>query len=172
MRSNLFQFVSHEQQPFGKSRSESKPAASDARLLDAYSQAVIAVVESAGPAVVSVTGYRGGRPAGSGSAFLVTPDGYAITNSHVIEGHDTFIAETVDGDRIDATLVGDDPATDLALLRLASNGLAYVELGDSDAAGAVGDRHGKSVGIAVDRVDRRGECHRAEHAWSRWTAYR
>jgi S1-C subfamily serine protease len=133
MRSNLFQFVSQEQQPFEKSRAEATPAASDATLLDAYSQAVIAVVESAGPAVVSVTGKRNGKPAGSGSAFLVTPDGYAITNSHVVEGHDTFVAETVDGDRIDATLVGDDPATDLALLRLASNGLAYVELGDSDA---------------------------------------
>jgi S1-C subfamily serine protease len=132
MRSNLFQFVSQEQQPFEKSRGEPTSAASDATLLDAYSQAVIAVVESAGPAVVSVTGFRGGRPAGSGSAFLVTPDGYAITNSHVVEGHDTFIAETVDGDRIDAALVGDDPATDLALLRLASNGLAYVGLGDSD----------------------------------------
>jgi S1-C subfamily serine protease len=133
MKPSLFQFVSQEHGPL-KSVPEKNPApVGDAGLLDAYSQAVIAVVESAGPAVVSVTGLRRGRPAGSGSAFLVTPDGYAITNSHVVEGHDTFVAETVDGDRIDATLVGDDPATDLALLRLASNGLAYVELGDSDA---------------------------------------
>lgn len=133
--SNLWHFVS---QPLDDAsnpaaRKSSSPPRNDAELLDAYSQAVIAVVESAAPAVVSITGMQNGRPAGSGSGFVITPDGYVVTNSHVVEGHDGFVAETVDGDRIAAELIGDDPATDLALLRLATNGLEHVELGDSDA---------------------------------------
>jgi S1-C subfamily serine protease len=129
-----WQFVSRtEDEHFKSTGAKGSPPRDDSELLDAYSQAVIGVVESAGPAVVSVTGLRQGRPAGTGSAFVIAPDGYAITNSHVVEGHDKFVAETVDGDRIAAELIGDDPATDLALLRLATNGLTHVELGDSDA---------------------------------------
>jgi len=102
-------------------------------LLDAYSRAVVNVVELISPAVISVTGQAARRGAGSGSGFLIAPDGYALTNSHVAAGRSRLVAETGDGDQIDAELVGDDPATDLALLRLASNDLPYVELGDSSA---------------------------------------
>jgi len=105
---------------------------SDARLLDAYSEAVIQVVEAVSPAVISVTGRRGDR-GGSGSGFLITPDGYAITNSHVVGGRDKLLAETADGDRVDVEVVGDDPATDTALLRLAARELPSARLGDSAA---------------------------------------
>jgi S1-C subfamily serine protease len=105
---------------------------SDARLLDAYSEAVIQVVEVVSPAVISVTGRRGDL-GGSGSGFLITPDGYAITNSHVVGGRDKLLAETADGDRVDVEVVGDDPATDTALLRLAARELPYARLGDSEA---------------------------------------
>lgn len=105
------------------------PSPKDSDLLDAYSQAVVGVVESVSPAVISVTGE--GR--GSGSGFLITPDGYAITNSHVVGGRSQLTAETDDGDRVPAEVVGDDPATDLALLRLASSELPYAEMGDSEA---------------------------------------
>jgi S1-C subfamily serine protease len=102
-------------------------------LLDAYSQAVIHVVETVSPAVISVFGRdRDGR-GGAGSGFIVTPDGYAITNSHVIDDRPKLSAETADGDRLPAELVGDDPATDLAVIRLAASGLPYGQLGDSDA---------------------------------------
>jgi S1-C subfamily serine protease len=102
-------------------------------LLDAYSQAVIQVVERVSPAVISVSGRDENGRGGSGSGFIVTPDGYAITNSHVVDGRLKLQAETNEGDRLRVDLVGDDPATDLALVRLAANGLPYTQLGDSDA---------------------------------------
>lgn len=105
---------------------------SDADLLDAYSQAVINVVRKVGPAVISVTAGRE-RQGGMGSGFLIAPDGYAVTNSHVVAGRDKLMATTEDGDHLDAVLVGDDPATDLAVVRLAARDLPAAELGDSEA---------------------------------------
>jgi S1-C subfamily serine protease len=104
----------------------------DADLLDAYSRAVIGVVEKVSPAVISMSGARGDR-GGSGTGFLITPDGYAITNSHVVGGRDRLRAETIEGDRVDVSVVGDDPATDLALVRLAARDLPYAAVGDSAA---------------------------------------
>jgi S1-C subfamily serine protease len=105
----------------------------DADLLDAYSQAVIHVVETVSPAVISVFGRDAVGRGGAGSGFILTPDGYAITNSHVIDDRPQLHAETSDGDRLRAELVGDDPATDLAVVRLAASGLPYAQLGDSEA---------------------------------------
>jgi S1-C subfamily serine protease len=114
-------------------RPVSRQAATDADLLDAYSQAVIRVVETVSPAVISVSGRDEFGRGGGGSGFIVTPDGYAITNSHVIDERPILMAETADGDKLHVELVGDDPATDLAVVRLAANGLPYAQLGDSDA---------------------------------------
>jgi S1-C subfamily serine protease len=108
-------------------------AAHDADLLDAYSQAVIHVVETVSPAVISVFGRDADGRGGAGSGFIVTPDGYAVTNSHVIDDRPQLMAETADGDKLRAEMVGDDPATDLAVLRLAASGLPHSQLGDSDA---------------------------------------
>jgi S1-C subfamily serine protease len=107
--------------------------ARDAELLDAYSQAVVNVVEKVSPAVISVTGRRDDPQPGSGSGFLIAPDGYAVTNSHVVAGRSRLIAETTESDRVDAQVVGDDPATDLAVLRLAARDLPFAEIGDSQA---------------------------------------
>ena len=104
----------------------------DADLLDAYSQAVIRVVEAVSPAVIGLAASEGGR-GGSGSGFLVTPDGYGLTNSHVVGNRADLMATTADGDRLDAQVIGDDPATDLALIRLAARDLPSAPLGDSDA---------------------------------------
>jgi S1-C subfamily serine protease len=101
-------------------------------LLDAYSSAVMSVVDSIGPAVVSVTGHEGDRP-GSGSGVLISADGLALTNSHVVNGRDRLRAVTADGDRLHADVLGDDPATDLALIRLAARDLPHAALGDSAA---------------------------------------
>ena len=102
----------------------------NSELLDAYSRAVIGVVEQVSPAVIGIEPKSG--KGGAGSGFLITADGFAVTNSHVVSGQDTVVATTSEGDRLDAKLVGDDPATDLALLRLAASDLPTAELGDSD----------------------------------------
>lgn len=114
-------------------RAASRTPASDADLLDAYSQAVVRVVETVAPAVISVSGQEAGGRGGAGSGFIVTPDGYALTNSHVVNDRTKLTAETAEGDRLRAELVGDDPATDVAVVRLAASGLPYAQLGDSDA---------------------------------------
>jgi S1-C subfamily serine protease len=109
------------------------PPVNDSELLDAYSRAVIHVVETVSPAVLSVSGPRSEPRGGFGSGFLITPDGYAVTNSHVVNGRTRLVAETADGDQVDAEVVGDDPATDLAVLRLVSRDLPYAAMGDSAA---------------------------------------
>src|SRR5688572_11452812 len=116
--------------------SESHPAAKpasvvrDTDLLDAYSQAVVQVVQSVSPAVISLSGL--GEQGGSGSGFIVSEDGLAVTNSHVVDGRTELRALTSDGDRLHAKVLGDDPATDLAVLRLAARDLPTVLLGDSN----------------------------------------
>ncbi len=104
----------------------------DAELLDAYSRAVVGVVDKVSPAVIGIQPRGNQQRGGSGSGFLITPNGYALTNSHVVQGREIVSARTTDGDRLDAELIGDDPATDLALIRLAARDLPAAALGDSD----------------------------------------
>lgn len=85
----------------------------DDDLLDAYSRAVIGVVEKAGAAVVSLSVGNG-----AGSGFVVTPDGYVMTNSHVVSSAKRIRVRTSTGEEAEARVVGDDPATDLALVRV------------------------------------------------------
>ncbi|HEY4232316.1 MAG TPA: trypsin-like peptidase domain-containing protein [Lacipirellulaceae bacterium] len=116
-----------------RNRPAPQPVARDADLLDAYSQAVVNVVETVAPAVISVMGRAGDGRGGSGSGFIVTPDGYALTNSHVAGDRAQLMAETADGDKLRVEVIGDDPATDLAVLRLAASGLPHAQFGDSAA---------------------------------------
>jgi S1-C subfamily serine protease len=132
MRRFMYTDGSTEQHPDAQ-RPVNRPAAGDADLLDAYSQAVIHVVETVSPAVISVSARDANGRGGGGSGFIVTPDGYAITNSHVVDSRPKLEAETAEGDRLPVEIVGDDPATDLAIVRLAASGLPYAQLGDSDA---------------------------------------
>ncbi len=101
----------------------------DGDLLDSYSRAVVGVVELVSPSLLALSGE--GR--GSGSGVVVSADGYAVTNSHVVAGRKQLVAETSDGDRLSAVVVGDDPATDSALLRVQARDLPHTPFGDSSA---------------------------------------
>jgi S1-C subfamily serine protease len=102
--------------------------------LDPYSEQVVHAFDSVGPAVVHVTGFaKDGRPGGQGSGVIFTPDGYVLTNSHVVAKAARLHASLTDGQTFDAALVGDDPATDIAVLRLSGNSLPHAELGVSAA---------------------------------------
>jgi S1-C subfamily serine protease len=102
---------------------------------DPFSETVISVVERTGPAVIGVRRASRGRDAfdGAGSGVIVTQDGYALTNNHVIAGASRVEAVLADGQVVGAELVGADPDTDLAVLRLNGAGHASADLGDSDA---------------------------------------
>ncbi len=117
----------------------------EAQALDAYSQVVTSVAERVSPAVVNVSatrrvGFRTrsgerrtGERSGTGSGVVIAPDGYILTNSHVVTGATRIVAATSDGREAPAEQVGSDPHTDLAVIRLSGNGLAAAALGDSDA---------------------------------------
>jgi S1-C subfamily serine protease len=155
----------------------SNPEIDDAALLDAYSGAVIGALERVAPAVTFIevvgparTGARGRRAEqASGSGFLFTPDGYLLTNSHVVDGSDEITVRLNDDTRFHADLVGDDPDSDLAVLRIGHPGaLPYVEFGDSarlkvgQVAIAIGNPLGYSKTVTTGVVSALGRTLRAK----------
>ncbi len=110
----------------------------DEDLLDAYSRAVVGVVDKVGPEVVSIgvrkrtRSLRYGQE-GAGSGVIIAPDGFVLTNHHVVEGAEDVQVRLTDGRSFSAHLVGSDPATDLAVVRAEASNLPTAELGDSDS---------------------------------------
>ncbi len=101
----------------------------DEKILDSYSQTVSGVFQKASLAVVNILVQH--QSQGSGSGFVFTPDGYIITNSHVVHGARRIEVCFIDGRRTEAQLIGDDPHTDLAVIHVGLQDLNYLHLGDS-----------------------------------------
>jgi len=123
----------------GEAMVDSQPGdleAEDAQILDAYSRTIIAAASKARPSVVGIRittqmTRRGEVGEGSGSGFVITPDGYILTNSHVVDHADTIEVTTADGNTYRAQPIGKDLDTDLAVVRIDAPNLAPAVLGDS-----------------------------------------
>jgi S1-C subfamily serine protease len=108
--------------------------ADEKEALDAYSRVIVTIAERLGPAVVnlrSVAGESGRRGGGSGSGFLFTPDGFLLTNHHVVRGSSRLRIRLNDGGEVVGRVVGADPWTDVAIVQAEASGLPHAQLGES-----------------------------------------
>lgn len=145
---------------------------SDADLLDAYSRAVTHAADSVSPSVVKIETRRGQagsarEEGGSGSGFVITPDGLILTNSHVVHGARRLHVTLVDGFRTSAEIVGNDPDSDLAVVRVPTRDLVPAALADSHAirvgqlAIAIGNPLGFQCSVTAGVVSALGRSLRA-----------
>ena len=144
----------------------------DLALLDAYSRAVVGAAERVGPSVVHIEARyarsgRGRSNRGTGSGFVFTSSGYILTNSHVVHGADRLEVTLADGSQHSADLIGDDPDTDLAVIRIHATDLVPATLGDSrrvrvgQLALAIGHPYGFQSSVTAGVVSALGRSLRA-----------
>ncbi len=161
-------------------RAEQRDGHSDDALLDAYSRTVIHASEAVSPSVVSIhvahraspdgrSIQKGAAPLhGSGSGFIFTPDGYLLTNSHVVHRASEIKVALPDGRTVAGDLIGDDPGTDLAVVRIDAYGLKPVKMGDSDrlqvgqVAIAIGNPYGFQTSVTAGVVSALGRSLRSQ----------
>ena len=147
----------------------SAPAKDDIALLDEYSRTIVSAVDRVTPSVVNIESRASSSRGGSGSGFIIAPDGFILTNSHVVHGAREIVVNLSDGRESRAQLVGDDPDTDLAVIRIDLAQLSHVRLADSETlrvgqiAIAIGNPLGFQASVTAGVISALG---RSMHAQS------
>jgi len=152
----------------------SRSGVSDNTLLDVYSQTIVRVASGASNSVLHLKVFKKQQPrpndpaAGTGSGFIISSDGYAVTNSHVVNGAEKIEAMLPDGRSFVAHLVGDDPATDLALIKIDGSAFSTLPFGESDQlqvgqiAVAIGNPYGFQYTVTAGVVSALGRTLRSQ----------